>query len=722
MIEMSISFMVIAIIVIAVFNGTTLVQNAKSRSRVNEVKAIENYLYMYHASTGHFPKAEQGDQMYFATNCEIWKTLSDNNVISEIKIDSCDVEDQEIINRKKSFPSQDKSLFYTVGYNKNLLRNTIYALSNSETAEPETADILTNISHLPQSTVKKANTASISNRDAYNIDVKSDNGEMTTGRIQSFSANNRTEECSYNNDKGINCIVSFGIGSLLSGDVAGCFLNDLQAEHADYDIIGDPTKTMSIGTSYTGQCKEGYRPNDKNEPVKITCKLSGSYGAWVEENPCRQDAMCNKEDLSFPNTTFTETDSSTGETTSGSSLTGQAREDTEIQGTCDTGYYADNEEGKNIVVFCNKDGKWEHKTKKCSATSSWEEISNMKFMSKGFTNSTLINYGIWYSEEEILLTENTEIQKPNANKLTYTEGTTYQISCPSDSTTKTKQKIVCKDGKWVVDIKDICYGKKEYQFTETAQQFQVPQAVDEVLLKVWGAQGGDNGGLGGYSYGIKNNLKYGDILYVFVGSRPSPSYIHQPSTYSLGGFNGGGFGYRGSTPHDYALYAAGGGGATDIRYNGITYEDRIIVAGGGGGGSDYLNIGSNFTGGFGGGGNSCGGNGFSNIDELAGKAGCQTKGGIGGEFNVSYSTANGNSGILGKGGDGGMGDNFASSGGGGGYYGGGGSATSLYGASAGGGSGYIGGLQNAGGENGIQTGNGKAIICWGEYAEVDKCN
>ena len=67
---------------------------------------------------------------------------------------------------------------------------------------------------------------------------------MTTGRIQSFSANNRTEECSYNNDKEINCIVSFGIGSLLSGDVAGCFLNDLQAEHADYDIIGDPCTFM----------------------------------------------------------------------------------------------------------------------------------------------------------------------------------------------------------------------------------------------------------------------------------------------------------------------------------------------------------------------------------------------------------------------------------------------------------------------------------------------
>ena len=218
LIEMSISLIIIGIIVIAVFNGTTLIRNAKIVSRLNEVKAIENYLYMYYASTGHLPKAEQGDQMYFATNCEVWKTLSDNNVISEIKIDSCDVEDQEIINRNKSFPSKDKSLFYTVGYNKNLLRNTVYALSNSETAEPETADILTNISHLPQATINKANTASISNRDAYNIDIKSDNGEMTTGRIQSFSANNRTEECSYNNDKEINCIVSFGIGSLLSRD------------------------------------------------------------------------------------------------------------------------------------------------------------------------------------------------------------------------------------------------------------------------------------------------------------------------------------------------------------------------------------------------------------------------------------------------------------------------------------------------------------------------
>ena len=78
LIEMSISLIIIDIIVIAVFNGTTLIRNAKIVSRLNEVKAIENYLYMYYASTGHLPKAEQGDQMYFATNCEVWKTLRDN--------------------------------------------------------------------------------------------------------------------------------------------------------------------------------------------------------------------------------------------------------------------------------------------------------------------------------------------------------------------------------------------------------------------------------------------------------------------------------------------------------------------------------------------------------------------------------------------------------------------------------------------------------------------
>ena len=90
-------------------------------------------------------------------------------------------------------------------------------------------------------------------------------------------------------------------------------------------------------------------------------------------------------------------------------------------------------------------------------------------------------------------------------------------------------------------------------------------------LTVWGAQGGNTGGKGGYSTGVVNlneNMK----LYIYVGG--------QGSTGSSGGFNGGGT--TGTTS------GGSGGGASDIRIGTDSLYARVIVAGGGGGkGQDY---------------------------------------------------------------------------------------------------------------------------------------
>ena len=84
-------------------------------------------------------------------------------------------------------------------------------------------------------------------------------------------------------------------------------------------------------------------------------------------------------------------------------------------------------------------------------------------------------------------------------------------------------------------------------------------------LTVWGAQGGNSGGKGGYSTGVVN-LNENMNLYIYVGG--------QGSRGSTGGFNGGGTtGSKGGT----------GGGASDIRIGTDSLYARVIVAGGGGG-------------------------------------------------------------------------------------------------------------------------------------------
>lgn len=80
-------------------------------------------------------------------------------------------------------------------------------------------------------------------------------------------------------------------------------------------------------------------------------------------------------------------------------------------------------------------------------------------------------------------------------------------------------------------------------------------------LEVWGAQGSNNGGNGGYSVG-NLSLTSGTKLYVYVGGQ--------------NGYNGGG--------GIGTLYS--GGGASDIRINSTSLLSRVIVAGGGGAGSD----------------------------------------------------------------------------------------------------------------------------------------
>ena len=181
-------------------------------------------------------------------------------------------------------------------------------------------------------------------------------------------------------------------------------------------------------------------------------------------------------------------------------------------------------------------------------------------------------------------------------------------------------------------------------------------------LTVWGAQGGNAGGKGGYSTGVVNlneNMK----LYIYVGG--------QGSTGSSGGFNGGGTtGSKGGT----------GGGASDIRIGTDSLYARVIVAGGGGGkGQDTC-----AAGGVGGGTTGGGSSSQGNCGTQAG-GGTQTAGGAKGYYSGTYGA---NTGTFGKGGNASSGT-YVGGGGGGGWYGGGAGATAGWSNGGGGGSGYV---------------------------------
>ena len=181
-------------------------------------------------------------------------------------------------------------------------------------------------------------------------------------------------------------------------------------------------------------------------------------------------------------------------------------------------------------------------------------------------------------------------------------------------------------------------------------------------LTVWGAQGGNTGGKGGYSTGVVN-LNENMNLYIYVGG--------QGSRGSTGGFNGGGTtGTSGGT----------GGGASDIRIGTDSLYARVIVAGGGGGkGQDDCAAGGV------GGGTTGGGSADQGYCGTQAGGGTQTAGGAKGIYIV---ISGANTGAFGKGGNASDGSSDGG-GGGGGWYGGGAGATAGWSNGGGGGSGYV---------------------------------
>ena len=230
-----------------------------------------------------------------------------------------------------------------------------------------------------------------------------------------------------------------------------------------------------------------------------------------------------------------------------------------------------------------------------------------------------------------------------------------------------------------------------FDYIGAVQSYTVP-LTGTYKLEVWGAEGGSNRGLGGYSYGnIK--LSQGVILYICTGGigkvNLNGSIVSNPLS---AGYNGGGYGQ------------SGGGGATHIALtnrgvlkNYISNQNEVLIVAGGAGGTDDD---SEYTSSGGTGGGLSGGTAINNGSE-GGSGGTQTSGGSG----IG-------SGSFGQGGNIGTTDDDSAGAGGGGWYGGG-SSTSLTIGSGGGGSGHIGSTLisgTTGMQNGVRSGDGYARI------------
>ncbi|MCC6601531.1 MAG: hypothetical protein IT223_12805 [Crocinitomicaceae bacterium] len=236
-------------------------------------------------------------------------------------------------------------------------------------------------------------------------------------------------------------------------------------------------------------------------------------------------------------------------------------------------------------------------------------------------------------------------------------------------------------------------GSQSFSFTGAMQTFTVPNGVSSLEIEVWGAQGGNSGGLGGYAKG-NLSVTFGQMLNVYVGGE---------GAIPTGGFNGGGTGVN-----------SGGGGASDVR-TGANLSDRVIVGGGGGGSTNWGSVGG--SGGGDNGGTATNSNGYTcsspTVYGIGGGGGTQTEGGTAGSyFSGSWGGNVGQAGTLGIGGGT---DNWNNGGGGGGYYGGGSGGTpgcSGWGAGGGGGSSYTGGVTNGTTSTGVRAGNGLVTITW----------
>ena len=182
-------------------------------------------------------------------------------------------------------------------------------------------------------------------------------------------------------------------------------------------------------------------------------------------------------------------------------------------------------------------------------------------------------------------------------------------------------------------------------YTTSGEQTYTVPTTGTYKLEVWGAQGGENGGYGGYSTG-KVNLTSGEKIYINIGGLGV-------SKDSGSAYNGGGRGYA-----TYATCGSGGGATHIAKVSGLlstlsSKTSNILIVAGGGGGYCHDTTGGS-GGGISGGGSNPGtqtsGNAFG-VGAGVSSGCCMRGGGGGGYYGGSHSDnapGSGGSGYIGN--------------------------------------------------------------------------
>jgi hypothetical protein len=269
-----------------------------------------------------------------------------------------------------------------------------------------------------------------------------------------------------------------------------------------------------------------------------------------------------------------------------------------------------------------------------------------------------------------------------------------------------------------------------FEYTGSAQYWEVPAGVTSIIVKAWGGGGGScvytptsaYGGAGGYT-GETVNVTPGEVITINVagGGGGSGNNVTRQNWAVTGGWNGGAMG--GTVL--YMTPGAQGGGRTTL----ICQAGTLIAAGGGGGAwSHYGQYGGGAAYNGGPGGGTVG----VTLGSFGGGGGTQSAGGAGGKCTGAINCGVRAAGAVGTAGVGGLGgsDSGCGGGGGGGYYGGGGGCgggdgnySCVHGGSGGGGSGKLissGTLMSGTGAVPYNTSDSKYVAgsAIGGYAEI----
>ena len=117
-------------------------------------------------------------------------------------------------------------------------------------------------------------------------------------------------------------------------------------------------------------------------------------------------------------------------------------------------------------------------------------------------------------------------------------------------------------------------GKKEFNYTGNVQNYTL--ASGNYKLELWGAQGGSNGGKGGYAAGEISLNDTSTTFYTYVGGKGA-SYTGSDHVYAQGGWPNGGDGYTCTSSY----YSGGGGGRSQFSIGSADNEKAVLIAGAG---------------------------------------------------------------------------------------------------------------------------------------------